>query len=225
MSILSFNDVSFSYLNSPVFSNINFEMNEGEFVFLIGKSGSGKSTFLKLIYMDLIPQNGFIQFANYDSLAIKQRTIPKLRQKIGVVFQDFKLLKNRNVTDNLSFVLNVVKTPSRKMKTKINEALSSVGLLHKKNNFPDELSGGEQQRLAIARAIINEPILVIADEPTGNLDPETSIEILDIFKNINSQGTAVLFATHNYELIKKFPSKVVKLENNKLVNMILKNKS
>lgn len=225
MSILSFNDVSFSYLNSPVFSNINFEMNEGEFVFLIGKSGSGKSTFLKLIYMDLIPQNGFIQFANYDSLAIKQRTIPKLRQKIGVVFQDFKLLKNRNVTDNLSFVLNVVKTPSRKMKTKINEALSSVGLLYKKNNFPDELSGGEQQRLAIARAIINEPILVIADEPTGNLDPETSIEILDIFKNINSQGTAVLFATHNYELIKKFPSKVVKLENNKLVNMILKNKS
>lgn len=225
MSILSFNDVSFSYLNSPVFSNINFEMNEGEFVFLIGKSGSGKSTFLKLIYMDLIPQNGFIQFANYDSLAIKQRTIPKLRQKIGVVFQDFKLLKNRNVTDNLSFVLNVVKTPSRKMKTKINEALSSVGLLHKKNNFPDELSGGEQQRLAIARAIINEPILVIADEPTGNLDPETSIEILNIFKNINSQGTAVLFATHNYELIKKFPSKVVKLENNKLVNMILKNKS
>lgn len=225
MSILSFNDVSFSYLNSPVFSNINFEMNEGEFVFLIGKSGSGKSTFLKLIYMDLIPQNGFIQFANYDSLAIKQRTIPKLRQKIGVVFQDFKLLKNRNVTDNLSFVLNVVKTPSRKMKTKINEALSSVGLLYKKNNFPDELSGGEQQRLAIARAIINEPILVIADEPTGNLDPETSIEILDIFKNINSQGTAVLFATHNYELIKKFPSRVVKLENNKLVNMILKNKS
>lgn len=225
MSILSFNDVSFSYSNSPVFSNINFEMNEGEFVFLIGKSGSGKSTFLKLIYMDLIPENGFIQFSSYDSLAIKQRAIPKLRQKIGVVFQDFKLLKNRNVTDNLSFVLNVVKTPSRKMKIKINEALSSVGLLHKKNNFPDELSGGELQRLAIARAIINEPILVIADEPTGNLDPETSGEILDIFRKINSQGTAVLFATHNYELIKKFPSRVVKLENNKLVNMILKNKS
>ncbi|GAB6282504.1 MAG: ATP-binding cassette domain-containing protein [Ignavibacterium sp.] len=224
MSILSFNDVSFSYSNSKVFSNINFEMNEAEFVFLIGKSGSGKSTFLKLIYMDLIPQNGFIQFANYDSIGIKQRAIPKLRQKIGVVFQDFKLLKDRNVSDNLSFVLNVVNTSSKKMKRKINDVLSNVGLLHKKNNFPDELSGGEQQRLAIARAIINEPILVIADEPTGNLDPETSTEILDIFKNINSQGTAVLFATHNYELIKKFPSRVVKLENNKLVNMILKNK-
>ncbi len=224
MNILSFNDVSFSYLNTQVFSSINFEMSEGEFVFLIGKSGSGKSTFLKLIYMDVKPESGFIQFPNFDSLSIKSREIPKLRKKIGIVFQDFKLLKDRNISENLSFVLNVVNTSSRKMKRKINDALSSVGLLHKKNNYPDELSGGEQQRLAIARAIINEPILVIADEPTGNLDPETSSEILDIFKRINSQGTAVLFATHNYELIKKFPSKIVKLENGKLVNVVVKNK-
>ena len=171
--MIIFNNVTFNYSNQPLFTGLNLQIADGEFVFLIGKSGSGKSTLLQMIYMDIIPKNGSVQVGEYYSNTIKQSSLPYLRRKLGIVFQDFKLLKDRNVYDNLAFVLKVTGTQRRLIKKKIISALTDVGLTHKQKNMPDELSGGEQQRISIARAIINDPILIIADEPTGNLDQET----------------------------------------------------
>ncbi|HSD63222.1 MAG TPA: cell division ATP-binding protein FtsE [Ignavibacteriaceae bacterium] len=222
--MLSFNQVVYHYPSQPVFDDLNFELQQGEFVFLIGKSGSGKSTLLQMIYMNIQPQSGIVQVAEYDSKTIKPKMLPFLRRKIGVVFQDFKLLRDRNIYENLLFVLDVTNSSRKDIKRKINNALSDVGLLHRRYNMPDELSGGEKQRIAIARAVINEPLLILADEPTGNLDPETSTEILEIFEKINSRGTAVIFATHNYEIIKKFNHKIYKLENGKAFKAVIKPK-
>lgn len=222
--MLSFSHVIYHYPSQSVFDDLNFELQQGEFVFLIGKSGSGKSTLLQLIYMNLLPQSGTVQVAEYDSKTIKPKMLPHLRRKIGVVFQDFKLLKDRNIYENLLFVLEVTNSTRREIKKKINNALSDVGLLHRRNSMPDELSGGEKQRVAIARAVINEPLLILADEPTGNLDPDTSAEILDIFEKINSRGTAVIFATHNYEIIKKYNHKIFKLENGRVFKAVIKQK-
>lgn len=222
--MLIINHVQFSYNNQPVFYDLNLEVKQGEFVFLIGKSGVGKSTLLKMIYMDCFPQSGYVQVGEFSSESISPREIPLLRRKIGIIFQDFQLLTDRNVYDNLAFVLRVIGTPKREIKKRIFYALSEVGLAHKQTNMPHELSGGEKQRVAIARAIINEPFLILADEPTGNLDPETAEEILSILKKINSRGTTVLFATHNYELIRSFDTKIIKLEDGKAVKVILKKK-
>jgi len=223
--MIIFNNVTFNYSNQPLFTDLNLQIADGEFVFLIGKSGSGKSTLLQMIYMDIIPKIGSVQVGEYYSNTIKQRSLPYLRRKLGIVFQDFKLLKDRNVYDNLAFVLKVTGTQRRLIKKKIISALTDVGLTHKQKNMPDELSGGEQQRIAIARAIINDPILIIADEPTGNLDPETSQDILDILQKINRRGTSVIFATHNYELVKKTNARIIKLTDGKAVKVILKKKS
>ncbi|MEG8988230.1 cell division ATP-binding protein FtsE [Ignavibacteria bacterium 4148-Me] len=222
--MLIINHVQFSYNNQPVFYDLNLEVQQGEFVFLIGKSGVGKTTLLKMIYMDCFPQSGYVQVGEYSSESIKPKEIPLLRRKIGIIFQDFQLLTDRNVYDNLAFVLQVIGTPKREIKKRIFYALSEVGLAHKQTNMPHELSGGEKQRVAIARAIINEPFLILADEPTGNLDPETADEILSILKKINSRGTTVIFATHNYELIRSFDTKIIKLEDGKAVKVILKKK-
>ncbi|OGU61014.1 MAG: cell division ATP-binding protein FtsE [Ignavibacteria bacterium RBG_13_36_8] len=220
--MLTFTNVEFSYPNQPVFTDLNFHVDPGEFVFMIGKSGSGKSTLLEMVYMNIFPQNGYVQVGDYTSEKIKPIDLPELRKKIGVVFQDFKLLEDRNVYDNLAFILQVTGTPRKQMKRKIYHALSDVGLSHKQKNMPKELSGGEQQRVAIARAIINDPMIILADEPTGNLDPETAQEILSILKKINSRGTTVIFATHNYDLVKKFETKIIKLVDGKAVKVILK---
>jgi cell division transport system ATP-binding protein len=201
------------------------ELDYGEFAFVIGKSGIGKSTLMQLIYMNLFPLTGTVRIAEFDSQTIKPHQIPLLRRKVGVIFQDFKLLPDRNVYQNLAYVLKVTNTSSKEIKKKINEVLSEVGLSHKRLNKPDELSGGEQQRVAIARAIINEPILVLADEPTGNLDPETSIEILNLLKKINKRGTAVLVVTHNYDLVKKANERIIKLEDGRAVKAVIKHKS
>jgi cell division transport system ATP-binding protein len=222
--MLSFNNVVFHYPAQPVFEDLNLELEQGEFIFLIGKSGSGKSTLLQMIYMNILPQAGYVQVAEYNSKIIKPKMLPYLRRKIGVVFQDYKLLKDRNIYENLSFVLDATNYSGRDNKKKINDALSDVGLLHRRYSMPDELSGGEKQRIAIARAVINEPLLVLADEPTGNLDPETSSEIVEIFEKINSRGTAVIFATHNYEIVKKFNHRIVKLENGKAFKAVIKQK-
>jgi len=222
--MLIINHVQFSYNNQPVFYDLNLEVQQGEFVFLIGKSGVGKTTLLKMIYMDCFPQSGYVQVGEYSSESIKPKEIPLLRRKIGIIFQDFQLLTDRNVYDNLAFVLQVIGIPKREIKKRIFYALSEVGLAHKQTNMPHELSGGEKQRVAIARAIINEPFLILADEPTGNLDPETADEILSILKKINSRGTTVIFATHNYELIRSFDTKIIKLEDGKAVKVILKKK-
>ncbi len=222
--MLIFNHVDFNYFNQPVFQDLNLQVDEGEFVFLIGKSGIGKTTLLRMIYMDIIPQSGYVQVGEYSSESIKEKELPFLRRKLGIVFQDFQLLPDRNIYDNLAFVLQVTNTSRRLIKRKVMHALTEVGLAHKQNNMPDELSGGEKQRVAIARAIINEPILVLADEPTGNLDPETADEILEILKKINSRGTSVIFATHNYDLVRKFETKIIRLENGKAVKVLLKKK-
>lgn len=220
--MLSIENVYFDYANQPVFSDLNLEMKEGDFAFLIGKSGAGKTTLLQFIYFNIKPQSGNIILQEFNSATIKTRDIPQIRRKIGVVFQDFKLLKNRNVFDNLAFVLEVTSTPRREIKRKVNHVLSEVGLSHKRLNMPDELSGGEKQRVAIARALLNDPILILADEPTGNLDPETSNEILEILLKINKRGTAVLVATHNYEIVRKVNTRIFKIENGKVVKAVLK---
>lgn len=222
--MLIINHVDFNYPNQPVFQDLNLQVEQGEFVYLIGKSGIGKTTLLQMIYMDRIPQSGYVQVGDYSSESIRPKDLPFLRRKLGIIFQDFQLLPDRNVYDNLAFVLQVTGTPSRLMKRKVIHALTEVGLAHKQTNMPNELSGGEKQRVAIARAIINEPFLVLADEPTGNLDPETADEIVEILKKINSRGTSVIFATHNYDLVRKFEAKIIRLENGKAVKVLLKKK-
>jgi cell division transport system ATP-binding protein len=223
--MLSFNNVDFGYPQQPVFTDLNFSLEKGEFCFLIGKSGSGKSTILQLIYMNIFPSSGYVQVDEYNSNTIKPRQLPYLRRKIGVVFQDFKLLRDRDIYDNLAFVLEVIKTPKNEIKKRVINVLIEVGLSHRKNSKPDELSGGEKQRIAIARAVINEPVLLLADEPTGNLDPETSSEIVEIFRRINSKGTAVLFATHNYEIVKRYDAKIIKVESGQVFRGVLRQKT
>ena len=174
--------------------------------------------------MEILPDSGVVTIGKYSSETIREKDLPFLRRNIGVVFQDFQLLPDRNVYDNLAFVLEVIGTQRKQIKKRILNALSEVGLAHKQNNMPHQLSGGEKQRVAIARAIINEPFLVLADEPTGNLDPQTSEEILDILKKINSRGTSVIFATHNYELIRRLDTNIIRLDEGKAVKVIIKKK-
>lgn len=222
--MLTFSNVYFGFPNQPVFADLNLTLENGEFCFLIGKSGSGKSTLLQLVYMNLLPDSGTVSVAQFSSNNIKPGNLPYLRRKLGIVFQDFKLLNDRNIYENISFILESTNTPRREIKRKVNNALTDVGLLHRRYSMPNEISGGEKQRVAIARAVVNEPILILADEPTGNLDPETSSEILSLLLNIHSKGTAVLFATHNYDLVKKYPAKIYKLEDGKALKAVIKQK-
>ena len=222
--MLSFSNVDFSYPGQPVFNDLNLNVEKGEFVFMIGKSGSGKSTLLQLIYFNILPFSGEVQFDRFNSKTIKADQLPKLRRKLGIIFQDFKLLNDRNIYDNLSFVLEAINTPHKEIKRKVTSVLTDVGLLHRRFSLPKELSGGEKQRVAIARSIINEPDLILADEPTGNLDPETSNEIVELLFKINSRGTAVIFATHNYEIVKKHAQKIIKLENGRAIKAVLRQK-
>ena len=223
--MLTFNNVEFKYSNQEVFNNLNLHLSQGDFAFLIGKSGVGKSTLLQLVYMDIIPQSGYVQVGEFSSDTIKPNKLPALRKILGVVFQDFKLLEDRDVYHNLAFVLHVTGTSRKVIKETIMNSLRSVGLEHKAKNMPSQLSGGEKQRIAIARAIINKPKLILADEPTGNLDPKTSDEIMSILQEINSKGTAILFATHNYDLVKKTEAKIFKLDDGKAIKVKIKNKS
>lgn len=199
---------------SQVLMEVDFAVNKGDFVYLIGKTGSGKSSLLKVIYADLPLHDGSGMAVNYQLNGIKKSEIPYLRRKIGMIFQDFKLLTDRSVTENLDFVLQATDWKDKnKRLIRANEVLFQVGLSHKAKKMPHQLSGGEQQRLAIARALLNKPPLILADEPTGNLDPSVADEILDLLHQINSNGTAVVMATHDYRLINKYPGIVYKLEN------------
>jgi cell division transport system ATP-binding protein len=215
--MIHFYNVTVYYNNHTALHDVSFSIDKGEFVYLIGPSGAGKSTLMKCIYMDDFPDAGSLIVAEYDTVRIKKRNIAKLRRKVGVVFQDFKLLSDRNVYDNIAFVLLVTGTRKSQIKRRVLKALSDVGLEHKADKYPHELSGGEQQRIAIARAIINEPYILLADEPTGNLDPAATTEILDLLMKINSRGTAILMATHDYELIDRYPKRVLELKNSELV--------
>lgn len=223
--MLALSNIDFNYPGQTVFSDLNLIMKKGEFVFLIGKSGSGKSTLLQLIYFNILPFSGEVQFDKFNSKTIKTNQLPYLRRKLGIIFQDFKLLNDRNIYENLSFVLEAIGTSRKEIKRKVASALTDVGLFHRRFSFPNELSGGEKQRIAIARSIINEPYLILADEPTGNLDPETSSEIVDLLFKINARGTAVIFATHNYEIVKKYQQKIIKIESGRAIKAVLKQKN
>ncbi len=209
-------NVTVSIGNRKILDNIHFQIEKGEFVYLIGRTGAGKTTLLRLIHMDLFPNSGNVVVDRFSSSTIKKREIPLLRRKVAVIFQDFKLLPDRNVFDNVAFALRVVGAGTREIKSKVLTVLSHVGLHHKRYHMPHQLSGGEQQRIVIARALVNEPFILLADEPTGNLDPQASEEILDVLENINRTGTAVLMATHNYHLIRKYPHRTLVLENGTL---------
>ena len=206
-----------------IFSDINFNLNIGEFVFLIGKTGSGKSSLLKVLYGDLPLTFGTGSIVGYDLTQLKDKQIPLLRRKIGVVFQDFKLLPDRTIYENLAFVLKATGWKEKiKIKERVSEVLSLVNVSANSNKFSFELSGGEQQRVAIARALLNNPELIIADEPTGNLDPETSQEIMLLFRKLHAEGMSVIMATHDYNMIVKFPGKIFQCENGNINEVLAK---
>ena len=218
--MVEFQNVSVWFGDNLVFRDLNFKVNDGEFVFILGPTGSGKSTLLRLIYMDIFPNRGKVTVGKFESSRIKRKQIPYLRRRLGIVFQDFKLLEDRNVFENVALALHVTGVRKKEVNKKVLTALAEVGLSHKKNNMPEELSGGEQQRVAIARAIANEPFLILADEPTGNLDPETSIEIIELLKKINLRGTSIIMATHNYSLIERVKeAKVFQISNFNLIQI------
>ncbi len=197
----------------PVLADVNFHIDKGEFVYLIGRTGSGKSSLLKTLYADLWLQTGSAKVAGYELHKIKRSDIPFLRRHIGIVFQDFQLLTDRSVEENLVFVLRATGwTEKAEIARRISEVLMQVGLGTSPKKMPHQLSGGEQQRVVIARAMLNEPQILIADEPTGNLDPEVSTQIMEVFKTINNAGTAVLMATHDYTLLEKYPARTVRCE-------------
>lgn len=214
--MIEFYNVSLSLDGKPVLKNISFRLVKKEFAYLTGPSGAGKSTILRLIYMDLFPNQGMAIIGRFSTAKVRRRDIPQLRREIGVIFQDFKLLNDRNVFENVAFALRVTGVGSQDIKRRVLRVLAAVNLGHKRNVLPGELSGGEQQRVAIARAIVNDPFIILADEPTGNLDLNSSYEIMDILQKINDQGTAVLMATHNEELIKKYPHRVIQINQGEL---------
>jgi cell division transport system ATP-binding protein len=200
--------------NRTILNNVNLEVNHGEFIYIIGKTGSGKSSLMKTLYADLPLTEGQGNIVEYDLAKLKESEIPYLRRKIGIVFQDFKLLPDRSVHENMLFVLKATGwTDSREMENKIDAVLEKVDLKAFARKMPHQLSGGEQQRVAIARALLNDPELILADEPTGNLDPQTSVEIMETLRKINALGKTIIMATHDYALIMKFPSKTLKCEN------------
>jgi len=215
--MISFINVDLEMNKKPVFQNLNLTIQTGELVYIVGKSGSGKSTLLKSLYMNIRPKKGEIRIAGYSSRIIKKRQIPHLRRKLGIVFQDFRLLEDRNVYDNLAFVLQVTGTKEKLIKDKVMHALESVGLEDAAKVMPLSLSGGEQQRIAIARALVREPLVILADEPTGHLDPDTSLEILEYLKRINQKGITVLIGTHDYELVRHSPFRTLQISEMNLV--------
>jgi len=206
--------------NQAILEDVNFTLSKGEFSYLIGKTGSGKSSLLKTLYADLPLKKGRGKVADFDLTKLNRRTIPKLRRKLGIVFQDFNLLSDRSVNDNLLFVLKATGWKNRKnIETRIAGILAKVGLLDKRNSRTYELSGGEQQRVVIARALLNRPELIIADEPTGNLDPDTSDDILLLLKQLaEDQNTAVLFATHDYRILENFPARIIRCQNGRILD-------
>lgn len=213
-SIIKYHQVSLFQQNNLVLSDVNLELKQGEFLYLIGTTGSGKSTLLKSLYAELPIERGEASISGFNLRKIKKSEIPYLRRKIGIVFQDFQLLFDRDIEDNLEFVLKATGWKNKtEMSARINEVLSLVGIETKMHKMPNELSGGEQQRLVIARALLNKPSLILADEPTGNLDPKTSDEILSLLHKISKEGTSVLMATHDYRILEKFPAKVIKCED------------
>ena len=202
---------------SVALQDVDIHIKPGEFVFVVGPSGAGKSTFIKMLFREVLPTTGSIFVNGVDILSLTPKEIPYMRRQLGIIFQDYRLLPDRTVYENVAFAMQVIETPHRKIKRRVLNVLDLVGLRHRANAYPNELSGGEQQRIAIARAIVNDPILVIADEPTGNLDPETSWDIMEIFKEINASGTTIVMATHDKEIVDAMGKRVVAIEHGNIV--------
>jgi cell division transport system ATP-binding protein len=212
-------DASIFHDHNTVLYDVNFEIEKGEFVFLVGRTGSGKSSLLKTLYADLPLRLGDVHIAGHKIRGIKNNEVPLLRRKLGIIFQDFQLFNDRTVAENLMFVMKATGwRDSGKMKARLSEVLMQVGLGSVERKMPHQLSGGEQQRVVIGRALLNEPMILLADEPTGNLDPEVSNGIMKIFQQINRSGTAILMATHSYGLIKRFPTRILKCEDGRLMD-------
>ena len=221
--MVSLNNATIVNENNIIFSDINFNVDSGELVFLIGKTGSGKSSLLKVLYGDLPLKSGQGSIVGFDLTQLKDKQIPKLRRKLGIVFQDFKLLPDRTIFDNLSFVLKATGwKPKDKIDQRVAEVLDMVNVTCNNKKYPFELSGGEQQRVAIARALLNHPELIIADEPTGNLDPETSNEIMQLFSKLHKGGISLIMATHDYNMIVKFPGKIYQCVGESLNEVVTK---
>lgn len=220
-TVLSLKNATIYQDKNPVLSDVNIDVNHGEFLYLIGRTGSGKSSFLKTLYADLSLTEGEGSVVGYDLATLKESNIPYLRRKLGVVFQDFKLLPDRSIKDNLLFVLKATGwSEKEEMDAKIEEVLDKVGMKGLAPKMPHQLSGGEQQRVGIARALLNDPELILADEPTGNLDPQTSIEVMEVLRTINANGKTILMATHDYALVLKYPSKTLKFEEGKMFEVV-----
>ncbi|WP_452223750.1 cell division ATP-binding protein FtsE [Lacinutrix chionoecetis] len=219
--VLEFKNASIFQGNSLVLANVDVKINKGDFVYLIGKTGSGKSSFMKTLYADIPLKEGEGNIVDFNLKTLKEKDIPYLRRKLGVVFQDFKLLTDRTVNANLEFVLKATGWKDKTaMATRMEEVLNKVGMKTTGFKFPHELSGGEQQRVAIARALLNNPELILADEPTGNLDPQTSVEIMEVLQEINKNGNTILMATHDYALLLKYPSKTLKCDENQVFEVV-----
>ncbi len=220
-TVLSLKDVAIYQEGKNILSHVNLEVKHGEFIYIIGKTGSGKSSFMKTLYGDLPLTEGEGHIVDFDLATLKENDIPYLRRKIGIVFQDFKLLPDRTVNDNMLFVLKATGwTDKEGMERKIDEVLDKVGMKEFTQKMPHQLSGGEQQRVAIARALLNDPEFILADEPTGNLDPQTSSEVLEVLRNINALGKTIIMATHDYALLMKFPSKTLKCEDARIFEVV-----
>lgn len=206
------------YENGAVaLNNINVDIRKGEFVFLVGSSGAGKSTFIKMLFREVLPSSGILTVNGRDVIRMVNKEVPYLRRSLGVIFQDYRLLPEKTVYENISFAMQVIEAPRRLMQRSVNSVLDIVGLRDKYKCFPHQLSGGEQQRVAIARAIVNNPSIVIADEPTGNLDPETSWGIMDIFQRINAAGTTIVMATHDKTIVDAMQRRVIAIEDGQIV--------
>ncbi len=221
--ILTLKGVAVYQNENMILNDVSLDVKKGEFVYLIGKTGSGKSSFMKTLYADLPLKEGHGRIVGFNLKTMEEKEIPFLRRKLGIVFQDFKLLPDRNVNNNLLFVLKATGwKDAAKMNSQIEEVLEKVGMKTKGFKFPHELSGGEQQRVAIARALLNDPVLILADEPTGNLDPQTSVEVMKVLQEINKSGRTILMATHDYALLLKYPSKTLKCDGSKVFEVIQK---
>ena len=217
--MIEFKNVSKVYENgSTALDNVCITINDGEFVLICGHSGAGKSTLFKLLTHEVTPDSGFVIVDEFDVTKLKRSKIPKLRRKLGVVFQDFRLLPNKSVAENIAFALEVIEEKPKVIKEKVAHVLELVGLSDKANDLPEDLSGGEQQRVAIARAIVNRPSVLIADEPTGNLDPNTSKDIVDLFKHINNFSTTVIMVTHNMDIVTYLNKRVIELKDGRVLS-------